>query len=158
MRKINFLLLTLFSISIFSCQKSDDENKNTQGNLALISSAAWKYESAGLDVNKDGQMDTGLPVGFVMACDTDNTLTFKSDMTGVVDEGAVKCDPGNPQSTPFTWVFKNGESMIHFNQAIFTGVDGDVSIKGLTESKLELHKEINIGAPQTVNVIVKLKH
>ncbi len=139
----------------FGCKKSDSSGPSK---TELITSASWKYDNAGLDINKDGFIDTALPPGYVGDCDKDNTLTFKSDGTGTLDEGASKCDPGNPQTSPFTWSFKNGETTINFPTVILTGISGDVTIQKLTSTELDFIKEINIGAPATVNVIVELKH
>lgn len=148
-------LLAGSTLFIGSCSKDDDSGPSK---TSLITSAAWKYENAGLDVNKDGFIDTAVPAGFLVDCDKDNTITFKSDGTGTLDEGATKCDPGNPQTSAFTWSFKNNETMLNFPTAIFTGISGDISILKLTSTELDLSKEVNIGGPTTVNVIVELKH
>lgn len=149
--RLAFLLLLVISVA---CKKEKDAG---QSNTDLITSASWKYENAGLDVNKDGFIDTSVPPGYVGDCDKDNTLTFKSDGTGTVDEGTTKCDPANPQTSPFTWMF-TGSNVIKFPTAVFTGISGDVTILKLTSTELDLSKEINIGGPTTVNVIVELKH
>lgn len=152
----------LFTVAVFtsilvsaSCSKNESAGSTK---TELLVSAPWKYNDAGLDVNKDGFIDTGLPPGYLYDCDKDNTITFKNDGTGIIDEGAVKCDPANPQTTPFTWTFKNGETVINFPTAVLPNISGDVTIHTLTSTELVLLKEINIGTPTTINVIMKLKH
>ncbi len=150
--KFSFFAITLV---LGSCGKNDTKAPTR---TELLASATWKYDNAGLDINKDGIAETPLPPGYVGDCDKDNTLTFKSDGTGTLDEGPLKCDAGNPQTSPFTWSFKNGETVINFPTVILTGISGDVTIQKLTSTELDFIKEINIGAPATVNVIVEMKH
>jgi len=154
----NLFPLLGITITIVCCQKSNDAKNNDTSKMSLITRAAWKYEDAGLDANKDGQKDTELPPGFVMPCEKDNLLTFKSDGTGILDEGPTKCDAGNPQTAAFTWSLKNEETIINFSETVFGGIKGDVMLKNITSTRMEIHKEINIGLPQTVNAVVILKH
>lgn len=141
--------------SLAGCKKNDS---NGPSKTELLTSSTWVFDKAGLDVNKDGFADTSVPPGYIGDCDKDNTLTFKTDGTGVLDEGASKCDPGNPQTSPFTWSFKNGETVLNFPSVILTGISGDVTIQKLTSTELDFIKEVNIGTPTTVNVIVEMKH
>lgn len=136
-----------------ACSKDSGGASNTD----LITSAAWKYDTAGIDVNSDGFIDTGVPPGYLNNCDKDNVLTFKSDGTGTVDEGPSKCDPANPQTAAFTWAF-TGSQTINFPTAILTGISGDVTLLKLTSTELHLSKSVSIGGPVPVNVVVHLKH
>jgi hypothetical protein len=36
-------------------------------------------------------------------CDADNCFTFKADQSFSVEEGAIKCDPNDPQTATGTW-------------------------------------------------------
>ena len=156
MRQLKIVLL-LPVFAFIACDKGED-SKSGATKTDLITKAAWKYEHAALDINKDGQIDTDLPAGYVTACEKDNTLTFKKDGTGVADEGPTKCDQGDPQTTTFNWTFENGEQFLVFEQSIFTNIDGIVKILTLNDTKLELMKEVAIGPGQNVNVIVRFKH
>jgi hypothetical protein len=156
MHPMKFILI-LAAFAIISCEKGED-SKTGATKMELITKAAWKYEHAALDVNKDGQVDTDLPAGYVEACDKDNTLLFKNDGTGVADQGPSKCDQSDPQTTNFNWAFENGEKNLVFEQSIFTNIDGNVKINTLNDSRLELLKEVQIGPGQAVNVIVRFKH
>src|SRR4051812_24157217 len=97
-------LVVLCCISLLACSKSD--NKKPADNVSLITSTKWVYSSAGLDVDNNGTKDTDPPPGVLQSCDTDNTITFKSDNTGVMDEGATKCETSDPQTVAFNWSFK----------------------------------------------------
>lgn len=154
MKRLCYTLL--FAPLLFSACKKNDTAGPTK--MELITTSTWKFDKAGLDVNKDGFMDTDLPPGYLVECDKDNVITFKSDGTGTVDEGASKCDPADPQTSPFTWSFKNNETILNFPAAVFNGITGDVTIQKLTTTELDMIKEVNIGAPTTVNVIFEMKH
>jgi hypothetical protein len=144
----------LAMISFTACKKGGGGAKTK---TELITQSSWKYDNASLDLDRNGTPDSPLPPGFLEPCDTDNTITFKSDGSGVADEGASKCDPAAPQSSPFTWTFKDNEQTIAFSNIDFAGLSGDVKVVTLNDTKLELHKEVNAGFA-IVNVIVYLKH
>ena len=150
------LIVTLFTcalvISLAGCKKGNSAPTKTE----LLAKASWKYNNAGLDLDRNGTADAPVPAGFLQTCDTDNTITFNADGTGIADEGATKCAAGNPQTSPFTWSFKDNEQVINISNAIFGGLSGDIKVKTLDENTLELHKDVNIGT--IVNVIVFLKH
>lgn len=139
------------AFSFAACKKSKSKSRTD-----LITQSSWKYQDAGLDVNRDGTVDAPIPAGFLQACDLDNTITFKSDGTGTADEGTLKCDPSSPQTSTFTWTFKDNEQVITLSNALFGGLNGEVKVKTINDSQLELHKEVNMTA--IVNVIVFLKH
>ncbi|HEX2684216.1 MAG TPA: hypothetical protein VHL77_09800 [Ferruginibacter sp.] len=147
-----FTWAVLVAISFAACKKGSGPKSKTE----LLTQSAWKFDNAALDVDRNGTPDSPVPPGFLQACDTDNTITFSSNGTGVADEGATKCDPTGPQTVPFTWSFKDNEQTITFNNFAFGGLNGDVKMKQLNDTQLELHKEVNVGVP--VNVIVYLKH
>jgi hypothetical protein len=143
------------------CSKNDNDGGNGPSEKTqLITSAAWKYDDAKVDITGDEVGDTGLPPGILQDCDKDNVITLKLDSTGTIDEGNTKCDAGDPQSVDITWEFKNNETVINIPQNIFGNLSGDAKIKTLTATKLTLVKQVQITdpAPATVNVILDLKH
>jgi hypothetical protein len=46
------------------------------------------------------------------ACEKDDILRFNTNGTGTNDEGATKCDPDDPQTESFNWVFSTDEKVI----------------------------------------------
>lgn len=154
MKQVFAAVLVLFAmVSFTACKKGGGAKSNTE----LLTQSAWKYDNASLDLDRNGTPDSPVPPGFLEACETDNTITFKSDGSGIADEGASKCDPASPQTSPFTWTFKNNDQVITFANIDFAGLNGDVKVVTLNDTKLELHKEVVLG-PTAVNVIVYLKH
>ena len=154
MQKHIFFLIMGLGLLFTDCKKSS----SSQSGMQLITSAPWKYDTGGLDIDKNGSVDTPFPPGFIKACETDNVITFKSNGTGIVDEGATKCNSTDPQTSSFTWSFKNNETVINFPDTLFGTIGGDVKINTLTSTKLELQKEVNVTSSQTANVIIDLKH
>jgi lipocalin-like protein len=150
--------LALFVIGMMAvgCQKeSNDDDGTSNGKMELITSSSWKFDQANVDTDDDGDGDFPAPID---ACVTDNILTFKSDSTGTVAEGATKCDPSDPNSTAFTWSFKSDQTILSTPGEIVPGVSGDIKITVLTSSKLQLQKVVNLPVLGNKNVIVDLKH
>ncbi|MHA4845097.1 lipocalin family protein [Flavitalea antarctica] len=157
------VILLSASICLTACDKNDDNDEKAKTNTDKLTLAAWKYDKASLDVNKDGTGDVPVPDSEIEACERDNLITFKADNTGTVDEGPTKCASSDPQSTGFLWTFKTNETVINFPTAILAGVDGDVTIVSLTETSLVLKREVDgvpvfISPSGTANIILTLKH
>lgn len=151
--KIYILLLSFLSLA--ACSKSGSTKSKTE----LISSATWKFSQAGLDNNGDGTIDVAAPSGLVEACVTDNLVTFKSDKTGVVDEGATKCASTDPQTSAFTWALSADETQITFSGALVAGIGGDAKIIEISDSRFVLSKSIAVsGFPIPLPVVVVLVH
>src|SRR5688500_4121499 len=131
-----YFSLLLTALSFNSCSKDDNDDNNSGNASALITASSWKYSDSGLDMNSDGIKEASLPPGFTLsACETDNTITFKSDNTGWIDEGPTKCNATNPQTVPFTWTLKNNNTEISFSTALFAGINGDLKIIELNANK-----------------------
>jgi hypothetical protein len=157
MKRSFFLLLFCFGIFfiIYSCSKKS--SSSTQSNTQLITSAAWKYDTAGIDENGDGTIDAALPSGIIQSCITDNLLYFNTDSTGTEDEGATKCDSTSPQTAAFTWSFNSSQNQINFPDSVFGTFGGTVNITSLTATQLHLEKAITESG-LTFNVAVYFKH
>ncbi|HEX6432120.1 MAG TPA: lipocalin family protein [Niastella sp.] len=156
-------VLALISISfiIYGCDKDDDDKGNSEKEkIALITSATWKYDTVGIDNNKDGKPDQALPPGFeIEKCETDNTITFKSDSTGVLNEGATKCDINDPQTTPFTWWLKENGSVLYSPNPIFSSdLNGDFKLGEVTTSRLRVIKDVSFAPFGTYTIVLDLKH
>jgi hypothetical protein len=153
MKQVIAAVMILTLVSVGACKKGGGSKSKTE----LLTQASWKYDNAALDLDRNGTPDSPIPPGYLEPCDTDNTLTFRNDGTGTADEGGSKCDPATPQSSPFTWTFKDNEQTISFGNVDFAGLNGDVKVVTLNDTKLELHKELSVGVT-VVNVIVYMKH
>jgi hypothetical protein len=158
--RIYALLLFLIGTIAFSCQKDDNDDDPDAGKsrIELITSATWRYDTIRLYTDNDGEPDIDLPDEYRPSCLTDNTLTFHAGGHGVHDEGASKCDDGDPQSTDFSWEFKDNENVLSSPDPIFGGFSGDSKITVLTSSKMQLQREMTVPLFGTVNIVLDLKH
>ena len=85
--------------------------------------------------------------GAIPDCEKDDELTFKEDGTGVKDHGALKCNPLDPQTEDFTWVWENGQRDLKVIEP-----DTMFIIKGVTISETTLKGNISVPI-DSVNVI-----
>ena len=152
------LFLIALGIAVFASCSKDDDSKGEPTKTQLLTTVPWKYDTAGIDANGDGTIDTALPDGTVEDCDKDNTFTFQADGTGTADEGPTKCDPTNPQTMTFNYSLNSNATIINFPDTVISGISGDVTIKELNATRLVLTKAVEIGLPIAVNVVVELKH
>jgi len=126
---------------------------SSKSNTTYVTQSSWKIQSVGIDANKDGTVDYDA-TSSLQACQLDNIYTFKSDGTGTTDEGATKCNSTDPQTTPFTWVFKNSEKVISGNFGI---TNGDANISTLNDTNFVIWRDSTY-ASTPVRIYVTLKH
>ncbi len=156
----NFLLPVLALTLLTACDKKDpDTDTDTPDpKTVLITSGAWKYESSGIDLDRNGVTDGPLPVA-LPACALDNSFTLSANGTGTVDEGAIRCDPALPQTSAATWSFADNQTTLNLNGSGLFGVGGKFKLLELTATKLTLSKDTTPpGIPVTVGLIVQFKH
>lgn len=130
-RPILLSIVTFLSFSIISCNKNDTPPPT---NTDYIIKASWKFDKAmsgGADVS-----------GFLNACYKDNTMTFQANGTGSLDEGATKCNSGDPQTTNFTWNFSNNGSTLNVTGGIFAGQSGSFTVITLNDTQMVLEGTI----------------
>jgi hypothetical protein len=149
---ILFTICSIFFQAFFiSCKK--DKTSAAPTKAQLITAKSWYFSAASIDQNNDGVGDTSIPPSVLLACYTDNFLTFSANGTGVSDEGALKCNTSNPQTTNFTWSFTNAEQNVNFTATIFPGATGDFKIITLNDTQLILSKLTTLpgfSSPSTV--------
>lgn len=144
---------------IYGCKKDDDDKDVTKERVQFITSATWKYDTVGIDTNKDGKPDAPLTGISLEKCDTDNNITFRSDSTGTLSEGATKCNASDPSSTPFTWYFKEKGTVLYTPDQIFgNGITGDFKVGEITTSRLRVIKDITLAPFGTYTIVLDLKH
>lgn len=147
----------LFCVVIFSCKK-DEDDPPPPTNTQMLTTGSWKFQSGGFDVDMNGTIDLDFASGILPACVLDNTATFSTNGTGVADEGATKCDAGDPQTVPFTWAFTSNETKVNFTGSGLFGVSGEFSMLELSDVKLTFSKDTSIGLPTTSRLVINLQH
>jgi len=137
-----------------SCKKDKSNSPAaSKTKTDLITQSSWKFSKAtvgGSDVSS-----------FLQACQKDNILSFLkpsgSSGDGSLDEGATKCNTGDPQTNPFTWYFQNNESSIHITTILFTGGSSDFTLVSLSATELVLSQNITVSG-NTQNAVVTFIH
>ena len=140
--------IILVSLLIGSCSKKNDAAP-VPTKQELLTSASWKFSTAmvgGTDVS-----------GFLQTCQKDNILLFQAAGTGTLDEGATKCNAGDPQTNPFTWNFASSESVLHISTVLFTGGSSDFNLISVTSANLIVSQNITVSG-STQNAVVTFIH
>jgi hypothetical protein len=155
MRNKLFAIAISFSILFFACKKKDSDSSGNN-KTTLVTQSSWKFNNAGLDPDKNGSIDLDVS-GQIPGYITDNTITFSTNNSGSVDEGATKNVSTDPQIIPFTWAFASNETAISINGAAIAGKGGEFKIVNLTATQFTLSKDTVVLGTQTA-FIVNLKH
>ena len=162
MQNSAFMKYTLTILSfclLFSCKKDEDTPPTK---TEMITSSSWKYESGGVDQDKNGTVDLSFAAtGILQPCMLDNTVTFSTGGNGTTDEGATKCNAGAPQTSSFIWSFANNATELQVTGG-FLGLGGQFKINTLTTTQLSLAKDTAVsfsgGIPMNISLIVNLQH
>lgn len=152
-KAFGFIAVSVFFVA--GCSKNTTEKTKSD----YLVSSKWKYSSAGIDLDGNGTADQAVPSSLVETCLTDNTITFKSDKTGSIDEGPTKCDASTAQVSPFTWSLNADGTQLNLSTPILTGFGNDAKVVELSETKFILSKTLTVsGIPIPVPVVVTLVH
>jgi len=127
-------------------------SQGTSGHdLELLTGTPWKYEQAGFatdDQEEETSFDALDPR--IAGCEKDDRIVFRTDGTGTLEEGKVKCRASGPESLPFVWSFQNNDSTIYFQDRYY-------KVRTLTDSRLVLYSDQKLGTTNTRYTIV-MKH
>lgn len=142
MKKVLYFLPILFLAT--SCDKDDDDNTPAgKTKTQILTESSWRFETAGLDNNKDGTIDTDLS-SQINACAKDNTVKFEANGSGTVSEGANQCASSSGPTTPFTWAFASNETALNITGNAVLGYGGQYKVVSLTETRLSLSKDTTL--------------
>lgn len=157
--RLSAVILFVFAVSAIagSCKK---KNESEASRITLLTTSTWKYKEAGVDNNVDGVIDSPFPLAQADSCQTDFILTFKSDKTGINDEGPKKCNPTDPQTTPFTWDITNNDTELTLSATILASLGGGkLKILDITKDKMTLATSVTVpGLPIVIPATVILVH
>lgn len=141
------ILLFVISSLILSCGKDDGAKAKTKTDL--LCQASWKFSAAtvgGADVSS-----------FLQPCQKDNIVKFNTIGDGSLDEGASKCNSGDPQTTTMSWSFQSNETQLQISTILFTGGSNLFNVVTLTESQLVVSQNITVGGTAQ-NAVVTFVH
>jgi hypothetical protein len=141
--------LVLALLILFTGCKKDDDPIPVKTKTELITTGTWKFDKAlagGLDVSSNPQL----------TCYIDNVMTFSTNNTGTISEGAAACT--SPAPANFAWSFQSNESLLRFDFALFPGGSTDFTIVSLTETNLVLSQMMTFTPFPPTLVEVTFKH
>lgn len=121
MKFSKILVVLAISASAFSsCKDKAVETRTKTELMAGTSSKSWK-------ITKAEASNSGLKLDLVttqQACITDNILTFNSNGTYVIKEGATKCNAGDPDlMLTANWTFMENETKFKIDRIVFLGIE-----------------------------------
>jgi hypothetical protein len=151
----NLLILTLIALTTFGCKDDESPNESNEKLLTGETSKDWKvtaikgsttnplYSSISIDIfnNKLYVFGQAFPTSSYNLpefpdCAKDNIITFKSDKTYKVNEGATVCTTDYEfELTEGTWAFTNNNETLTLTDK--TGIVFNYSITKLTETVIE---------------------
>src|SRR5262245_9992135 len=119
----------------------------------LISQGTWRFSNATWGTTNMNSM--------LQDCWKDNTMLFvvvsTGTGTGTIDEGPTKCNGGDPQSRPFTWLFTTNETVLSVDTPILPGGTSNFTIVSLTATELVVKQPYTAG-PVTQDATVTFIH
>jgi hypothetical protein len=153
MKKHFIFLVSTFVLALFffaSCDKDDNTTTTPKTKTELLTQSNWKFKSAFVGTT---DISTSL-----QACQKDNILTFSASGNGNLDEGAAKCNTGDPQNNLFTWNFQTNETKIFISTILFTNGDKTFDLISLTETELVVSQPFIPPVGPTQIVVVTFQH
>src|SRR5829696_2995569 len=147
---MKIILLICCTAFIFSACKKDDKSKTK---TELLVNGTWHLTAYTVDppIDWDGDgTDESDVYAILEPCVKDDHTTFFADGTGELDEGASKCNQGDPQTTPITWDLDQSETLLTVE-----GVQYMIDV--LTETQLVL-KEIEVISAVSVTHAITFSH
>ncbi len=133
-----------------SCDKDNDNPPAAKTKTELITQSSWKFQSANSSLLGD------ISTNPLLACYVDNVMTFASNLSGTISEGAISC--AVPAPATFTWAFQSSETILHLSFTLFTGGSPDFTIVSLTETNLVLSQSVTFPGFPAQTITATFKH
>ena len=148
MKKILSATLALcFSIIILSACKKDKDQAQPQDVEALLLNKSWKLTAFTVDPAIDfGNGATNDVLSYWDDCEKDDLFIFKPNGVFIIDEGATKCDPGDPQQSTGTWSYNKTSKLLTYcigTPGFCYGYSGTITEINDTQFKATSSESIN---------------
>jgi hypothetical protein len=150
MKKTLFRLMAAASLLLFGLTSCDKKDAPPKSKTVLLTQTSWKYKSVTI-----GGSDAS---SYIQACQKDNILVFAAAGTGNVNEGASKCNAGDPDTIPFTWIFNSGETILELSEELYTNGSTTMTILSLTDTELVLSIYYTPPVGPSQEMIVTFQH
>lgn len=131
------LMIMIIAITTTLSCKKDNEEAPVKTKTELLTTGPWKLTSytstPAYDWYGNGVFATNI-LAALNPCEADGFDTYKTNGTVEINEGALKCDPADPQTFMASWQFTNNESKI-----MYDGFD-EYELVELTETTMRLQQ------------------
>ena len=117
----------------------------TRKDVDLLTATPWKYEMAGFGSGDEGNFDALDPT--IAGSEKDNTIIFRKDGTGYIQQTFSEQASKNKDGFPFMWAFQNNDSTIYFQDQYY-------KVRVLSRHRLEIYADQRLGASNTRYTIV----
>ena len=133
-QSIVLLIMIIGLTTTLSCKKNKDETAG-KTKTELLTTGTWKLtaytSSPAYDWYGNGVYATDI-FAALNPCQADGFDTYKTNGIMEINEGAIKCQPTDPQTFTATWAFTDNEKKIRYD-----GVD-DYELVELTTTTMRL--------------------
>jgi hypothetical protein len=149
MKILSIFSFAILSLFVFSACEEDPDPPPQKTKTELISQGNWKFQGAtygGTDISSQPQI----------ACFIDNIFTVSANGTGVVDEGAVSCNPST--AGPFTWNFQTNETELFISKALVSGGSNVWSVVTLNDNNLVISQTVTMPPAPAALLVITFKH
>ena len=134
-QSLTLLLIITGMTTAVSCKKDKDPVNNIKTKTELLTTGTWKLtaytSSPAYDWYGNGVYATDI-LAALDPCQADGFDTYKTNGIMEINEGAIKCQPTDPQTYTATWAFVDNETKI-----LYDGFDEYVLVE-LTATTMKL--------------------
>jgi hypothetical protein len=134
-------------ILLFAACKKDDttpnnNNNNNTSKKDLIVGGKWQWTGLAMVYSNNGKDSLVDAWSEVKDCDKDDSYTFATDGTGIVEENATKCSD-DPQTENITWKLINNETQVEVTDDKGPSI---LTIIELTATKAVYDQRVSVGS------------
>lgn len=140
----------MLTIAFTACKKDDKTDNSPSGKLTKDQ---WKLAKVVVTIPLIGESDV---YATLQPCEKDNNTLFVKDGSITLDEGATKCNSGDPQTVPNsgTWALNANDTKLNLDIKVGGNpFKGNFNIVSLTDNNLTLSLDTATIAGNT-NVMV----
>lgn len=144
MKKLIYTALAL-TITISACKKKDN-TKTEPTKTENLKSGKWKLAELKF-TNTNGEQDL---LGTIEECSRDNYYYFNTDNSITVDEGSVKCNSSDPQTTTDgKWELTSDNSKLSFKESAIFGTKSNMTLNvvSISAEQIKFSKDSTISIP-----------
>ena len=128
----SILSVLLASLSLTACER----NSSSGEKLKLLTHSPWKYEKAGFGSDDNGIFNALNPR--IAGCEKDNTIIFRLDGSGSLQQCSIRTKASDPDSLPFMWSLQNNDSTIYFKDQYY-------KLQVLNKDQMVIYADQNLG-------------